>query len=50
MVQISAAQIREIVSDIQTELKKVAVLEQQIKTTKLQMSENPDLTTLLYRL
>ena len=48
MVQISAAQIREIASDIQTELKKVAALEQQIKTTKLQMSENPDLTTVFY--
>jgi hypothetical protein len=41
MVQISAAQIREIVSDIQTELNKVAELEQQIKTTRLQMPAPP---------
>lgn len=48
MVQISAAQIREIVFDIQTELNKVAQLEQQIETTRLQMPANPDLTTIFY--
>jgi hypothetical protein len=48
MVQISAAQIQEIVSDIQTELNKVAVLEQQIKLVKLQMPANPDLAIIFY--
>jgi hypothetical protein len=48
MAQISAAQIREIVSDIQTELNKVAQLEQQIKAVKLQMPANPDLTKIFY--
>jgi hypothetical protein len=48
MVQISAAQIREIVTDIQTELNKIAALEQQIRSTKLQIPANPDLTTIFY--
>jgi hypothetical protein len=48
MAQMSAAQIREIASDIQAELKKIAELEQQIKTTRLQMAANPDLTMIFY--
>jgi outer membrane murein-binding lipoprotein Lpp len=48
MVQISAAQVREIVSDIQTELTKVSELEQQIKTTRLQMAANPNLASIFY--
>jgi hypothetical protein len=48
MAQMSAAQIREIASDIHAELKKIAELEQQIKAVRLQMPENPDLTTIFY--
>ncbi len=48
MVQISAAQVREIVADIQVELKKIAELEQQIQTTRLLLTENPALATVIY--